>query len=90
MKRLTIDEFNDFWEQHIDNTEIILPNEDGDERYFVTITMTDIEATPPFHRVSMKTADLEEQILYMPRDIFGKAVGWIGNVFEGLFVKEKV
>lgn len=72
------------------NIKIILPNKDGDERYFITMSIDDIEATPPIHRKSIKVADLETKIPFMPRDISSQFTSWIGNVLEGLFIKDKI
>ena len=85
MNGLTDRDFQEYLKQ-IEQYHITIPIENGETKF---IKLENIE-TPPIRRVPMKAANLEEQILFMPRDIVGKLITRIGSVWDALFAKEKI
>ena len=61
-----------------------IPIENGGN---TTIKLKTITSVPLINRSSMKTADLEKQIPFMPRDLFKLFTAWIGTVMTTVLLK---
>ena len=85
MNRLSDRDLEEYLNQ-IEQYHITIPTE-GKEPTFMKLE--DLQP-PPVNRRSMKSADLETKVAFMPRDIVGQWIARIGNVWDALFAKEKL